>query len=270
LEHRDQAEYSTDIIFRRQADLKAIYERLTRTAIHSVKPENVAATFMGRKLNGNYQDELGSRFDTRIEGTRIKHTMGPVSLKMYDKHGFILRIETTVNDVSFFQHYRRVEHRDGTTQTKWTSVEKGIYSLPALREVLCAANRRYLEFISAIDTPTAGIDALREISDRMREGKHTYPGFSLFSAEDQVLMEALVRGEYCIRGVSNKGLRKRFPHKTSAQVSRMLKRLRIHGLIKKVGRTYHYYLTQMGRTVAIAGTKLKELVLIPQLQAALG
>ena len=83
-------------------------------------------------------------------------------------------------------------------------------------------------------------------------------------------MEALVRGEYCIRGVSNKAIRKRFPDKNSAQVSRMLKRLRIHGMIKKVGRTYHYYLTRLGRTVAIAGTKLKELVLIPQLAASLG
>ena len=265
----DQAEYSTDIIFRRQADLGAIYDRLTRTAIHTVKPENVA-TFLGRKLNGNYQDELGNRFDTRIEGTRIKHTMGPVSVKMYDKHGFILRIETTVNDVSFFKHYRRVEHRDGTTETKWTSMKKGIYSLPALREVLCAANRRYLEFISTIETPTSGIDVLRKISERLREGEHTYPGFNLFSAEDQDLMEALVRGEYCIRGVSNKAIRKRFPDKNSAQVSRILKRLRLHGVIKKVGRTYHYYLTQLGRTVAIAGTKLKELVLIPQLQASLG
>jgi hypothetical protein len=73
-----------------------------------------------------------------------------------------------------------------------------------------------------------------------------------------------------IRGVSNRANRKRFPCKTSPQVSRMLKRLRIHGLIKKVGRTYHYYLTQLGRTVAIAGIKIKELVLIPQLQAALG
>jgi hypothetical protein len=42
------------------------------------------AAAVGRELNG-HQDELGSRFDTRIEGTRIKHTMGPVPLKMYDK-----------------------------------------------------------------------------------------------------------------------------------------------------------------------------------------
>ncbi len=50
----------------------------------------------------------------------------------------------------------------------------------------------------------------------------------------------------------------------------MLKRLPIHGLIKKVGRTHHYYLTQLGRTVAIAGIKIKELVLIPQLAPDLG
>ena len=40
----------------------------------------------------------------RIEGKRIKHSMGPISIKLYDKFGRILRIETTVNDVSFFKH----------------------------------------------------------------------------------------------------------------------------------------------------------------------
>ncbi|HXJ91676.1 MAG TPA: hypothetical protein VMT20_02205 [Terriglobia bacterium] len=56
-------------------------------------------------MSGNYQDEAGNHFDPRIHGTRIKHTMSPVSLKMYDRFGLILRIET-VNDVFFFPHYR--------------------------------------------------------------------------------------------------------------------------------------------------------------------
>ena len=47
------------------------------------------------------EGEMGNRFNIRIEGTRINHTMGPVSLKMYDKFGLILRIETTVNDLTF-------------------------------------------------------------------------------------------------------------------------------------------------------------------------
>ncbi|MFL6446853.1 MAG: hypothetical protein ACJ746_04110, partial [Bryobacteraceae bacterium] len=96
----------------------------------------------------------------RIEGTRIKHTMGPVSIKLYDKFGLILRIETTVNDLTFFKHYREVEHRDGSRQTKWACMQKTIYSLPALRELLEAANRRYLEFLSAIEDPRAGRNKL--------------------------------------------------------------------------------------------------------------
>jgi hypothetical protein len=79
-----------------------------------VKPDHIA-TFRGRKLSPLYQGEMGNRFNPRIEGTRIKHTMGPVSLKMDDQFGLILRIEVTVNDVSFFQPYRTVEQRDGQT-----------------------------------------------------------------------------------------------------------------------------------------------------------
>ncbi|OPX91077.1 MAG: hypothetical protein A4E53_00766 [Pelotomaculum sp. PtaB.Bin104] len=92
-----------------------MYENLVRTAIHAVKPDNVA-TFLGRKLDGRYKDELGNNFNTRIQGTRIKHHMGPASIKLYDKQGIILRIETTVNDVTFFRHYRTVEHRDRTSE----------------------------------------------------------------------------------------------------------------------------------------------------------
>ena len=82
-------------------------------AIHTVKPDNIA-TFLGQKLHGNYEGEVGNNYNIRIEGSKIKHSMGEVSIKMYDKYGKILRIETTTNNLSFFKHYRTVEHRDGT------------------------------------------------------------------------------------------------------------------------------------------------------------
>lgn len=99
---------------------------------------------------------MGNRLNMRIEGTRIKHTMGPCSLKLCDKFGLILRIETTVNDQNFFKHYREVEHRDGNREPKWAAMQKTIYSLPALRELLAAANRRYLEFLSALEDLVTG------------------------------------------------------------------------------------------------------------------
>ena len=229
-----------------------------------MKPDNVA-TFLGRKLHPLYQGEVGSRFNTRIEGTRIKHTMGWVSIKMYDKFGLILRIETTVNDVSFFRHYRTVEQRNGIPVTKWAAMKKSIYSLPALREALQAANRRYLEFISTLDDPSAGIDRLQKVTEPVRENDRSYRGLNFFSASDQALMEALARGEFNLRGLQNKTLRAHLGEKTSGQISRLLKQLRLHGLIKKVGHTYRYYLTLLGKHVIAAGLKLKNLVLIPQL-----
>ena len=265
----DQVEFATDLVFRRREDLQAIYGTLTRTAIHTVKPDNVA-TFLGRKLHPLYQGEVGTRFNTRIEGTRIKHTMGWVSIKMYDKFGSILRIETTVNDVSFFRHYRTVEQRDGTTVTKWAAMKKSIYSLPALREALQAANRRYLEFLSTLDDPRAGIDRLQKVTEPVREKERSYPGLNFFSASDQALMETLARGEFNLRGFQNKTLRTHLGEKTTAQLSRLLKRLRLHGLIKKVGHSYRYYLTVLGKHVIATGLKLKNLVLIPQLALAPG
>src|SRR5450631_1934327 len=154
---------------------QAIYENLARTAIHTVKPDNIA-TFLGRKLSTQYEGELGNRFNIRIEGTRIKHTMGPVSIKLYDKFGLILRIETTVNDLTFFRHYREVEHRDGSRETKWASMQKTIYSLPALCELPEAANRHYLEFLSAIEDPRAGRNKLDKLSQPVEQEGRRYSG----------------------------------------------------------------------------------------------
>jgi hypothetical protein len=262
----DQVEFATDIVFQRQSDLQAIYDRLTRTAIHTVKPDNIA-TFLGRKLNANYQDEMGNRLNTRIEGTRIKHTMGPVSIKMYDKFRLILRIETTVVNVSFFKHYREVEHQNGTRSMAWAEMKKTIYSLAPLREVLSAANRRYLEFISSIEDDKAGMDKLNKISQPVAEDDRNYRGFNFFDPRDEELFETLGRGEFNISGFQNRDLRRRLRGRTSGQISRTMKRLRVHGLIKKVGRTYKYYLTGLGKHVVSLGLKLKTLYVIPALAA---
>lgn len=263
----DTTEYATDIVFDRQADLQGLYGELIRTAIHTVKPDDIA-TFLGKKLNGNYQGEMGNRYNVRLEGTRVRHSMGMASIKMYDKFGRILRIETTAKDVSFFKHYREVEQRNGESVMKFAPMKKTIYSLGALRELLSAANRRYLEFLSAIDDPSNGIDKLHKITRTVHEEARSYRGFNFFDTDDEALFVALARGEFTISGVQNKALRARFPQYNSGQMSRILRRLRTHGLIKKASHCYKYYLTVLGKQVVALGLKLKELVIIPDLAAA--
>jgi len=259
-----QSEYATDLVFKSRETLQAFYPHLLETLTHAVKPADIA-TFLGRKLNGNYQGELGNRFNRRWLGTRIKHQMGPVSIKMYDKFNRVLRLETTVNNVSFFKHYRQVQHRDGTASMRWAPMKKTIHSLPALQEVLQAANQRYLKFISSMATPQVGVEKLHQLAETKTKDQHRHKGFNLFSEEDTCLFRTLLQGEFFISGFTNKQLRCYLPNKSVSQVTRLLKRLRVHGVIKKVGKRYKYYLTDFGCQAAAMGSKLREMVVIPTL-----
>jgi len=264
-----QAEYATDIVFRSAATLAPLYDHLLRTAILAVKVSDVA-TFLGRSPKRPTDREAGSDFSIRhhglrIEGRRVRHYLGPASIKMYDKHGFILRVETTTNDVTFFRHHRMVEQLDGQRVMKLAALKKSIYSLcPDLASISRAANNRYIDFLSTIDDPTPGIKALSKISESVQERDHRYRGFNFFDDDDQTLFEILCRGEFFIHGFRNRSLRDHLKRFRSSQISRLLKRLRLHGIIKKVGKTYKYYLTELGRHVAIAGLTLKNLFLIPE------
>jgi hypothetical protein len=148
---------------------------------------------------------------------------------------------------------------------KDASLKKSIYSLPVLRELMEAANRRYLEFISEIEDPTVGIKNLKKISEPTSDGQRSYRGFNLFQGEDLKLFEGIVRGEFNIRGFQNCSLRSILPEKSGTQVSRMFKRLRMHGLIKKVKDTYKYYLTHLGQKVVNTALKLRTMFIIPSL-----
>ncbi|OOP55604.1 MAG: hypothetical protein AYP45_13925 [Candidatus Brocadia carolinensis] len=188
---------------------------------------------------------------------------GTASVKWYYKFDVVLRIETTTYDVSFFEHYRKVEHRDGTRETKVAHVKKGIYSLVPLKDILSRANHRYLEFISTLEDYRVG--RVNKISKNVTEKNHTYKGFNFFSDEDRQIFLTIACGEFNIRGFQNKNLRMKLKEKTTSQICRIIKQLRVHGLTRKITRSYKYHLTILGRNVIALGLKLKGLVIIPQL-----
>lgn len=259
-----QAEYATDIVFRRQKDLQMIYSNLISTAIHTVKPDNIA-TFLGRKITGNYKGEAGNNYTVRKEGSRIKHTMQAASIKMYDKHQQVLRFETTVNDISFFKHYRKVDHRDGSNSMAFTSMKKSIYSFGPLMEIMKTSNRRYLEFISTIEDKSVGIKRLKKVSRRVEKNRRGYKGINFFDDDDLKIIQTVLRGEFNIAGFRNKDIRRYLIDKNPGQISRLLKRLKVHGLIKKANNSYKYYLTKLGKQVSSTALKVRELILIPEM-----
>lgn len=126
-----QIECATDIMFKHPEDLEPLYDEIVRTAIFTVKPDNIA-TFLGQRITYNCKKEVGTNYNQRILGTRIKHHMGDVSIKMYDKFGSVLRIENTCNDIGTFRVKRNVEHRDGTSTEKSPLEIEYLQPLPAV------------------------------------------------------------------------------------------------------------------------------------------
>jgi len=257
-----QVEYATDLAFRSAATLAPLYEQLTRQSVLSVKAQQIAS-FLGRQITPQLAQELGSQFSTRIEGTCIKHRFGDASIKMYDKFGQILRIETTTNDVSFFKHHRKVEHRQGPPTRELAPVKKSIYSLIDLREILFGCNRRYLEHLSALDDFSAGVRALDRLTKPRQVEDKTVKGINFFDPGDNALLHALQDPRVNIAGIRRADLLALLDTLTPAQLSRQLRRLRDIGVIKRVTGSYRYYLTRIGRSATAALCHVTQNVLIP-------
>lgn len=259
-----QIEYALDISFKEPNKLKYLYENIVKTAMHTITPENIA-NFKGKRFSNLFEGESGSRYNKRILGTRIKHQMGAVSVKIYDKFGTVLRIEVTCLDVSKINIFRDVHKKDGSIEKKVAPAPKSIHSLYSLLSPFKNIALRYLECISSFDDPTDGIKKLDSVTEDVIENERKYKGFNFFNKSDEEILMAISDCKYSIHGLSNKELRKILISKTSGQISRILKRLHLHGLIKKVKRTYKYHLTFLAKQVIIAGFKFRNMSLIPDL-----
>ena len=232
----------------------------------SVKAEQIA-TFLGRQITPLVAREIGSRFSTRIEGTCVKHRFGKCSIKMYDKCGIILRIETTTNDVSFFKHHRKeAEHRNRPPTRGIAPLKKTIYSLIDLREILVGCNRRYLAHLSALDDFSAGVRALGRLTKPHEVDGKTVKGIQLLRTRRQ-----------CSAACPAKSQRQHRWHPlrpSCFRTSKCSRPLGCHdnfragcstsGVIKRIKGTYRlYYLTKAGRAATAAAERAKPATIVP-------
>ncbi len=165
----EQAEYATDVIFRRHADLQTLDRSLLHHAIASFESENVQR-FLGRKSTGHFLGDIKTRYSWRAEGARVRHQVRTNAIKMYDKSGRVLRIETTINRPREFRVRRRTRHR-GRAVARWTPTPKGVAFLERHARVGGAAHRRYLDALAAVSDPAAR--ARRSRTWRARSGSTT-------------------------------------------------------------------------------------------------
>lgn len=263
-----ESEWATDILFRSQSALQELYPRLIRHGITALSSGDVMR-FLGHRtpaqgVNGHFQGEVVTSLKRRPEGVRIKHRSGKNSVKMYDKQGTVLRVETTLNDAGPLQVYRRAEPqasrtcRSGKPVKRWRPLRKGVADL-ARRAKLCqAANDRYLASLAQVEDTTPLAKLTEKLCQPTWYSGRRVRALNPFGVEDAKLLAAVNRGEFVLHGFRNRDLRPLLfgtdectpqeARRQSAAVSRRLRLLRAHGLITKVPKTHRYQLTSLGRT----------------------
>jgi len=266
-----QAEYSTDILFKSHQALNELMPRLVEHSLVCLNANDVMA-FLGRKLVGNFKGEIVSdlgQFELkgRLPGRRIKHRMKANWIKMYDKFGVILRIETVINQPEEFKVRRRVT-RKGKRATEWVPMRKGVHWLFRYRDVSLKCNLRYLNTYTQVADPSAALRQLDRISTRRRnDNGRTVPPFNPLAHSDQDLFRALLAGEHCIHGFSNRELRAQLhdlgvqldgdERQQAARVSRLLARFHFYGLVAKVPRSRRWRVSAMGMGVMSTALRLR-------------
>jgi hypothetical protein len=273
----DQAEYSTDVLFKTPQALAQLYPRLLEHALLHFGANDIL-TFLGRRLHPCFDGEvLTTCKKERQPGARIKHRVKNNWLKMYDKFGQILRIETVINQPREFK-VRRWRQRQGRRQLLWAPMNKGVANFYRYRQVAQASNARYLEALAVVEPlPAKGKD-LDRLSQPVRFQGRRRRALNVLSPADLELFRAALLGAHRLHGLRNRDLADRLfdqvpkdpaaKRRRSARVSRLLQLLRAHGLIAKVPRSHRYRITTKGETLMGAALYVRYKALDKDLEEA--
>jgi hypothetical protein len=259
----DQAEFATDLVFKSPAALAGLYQKLLQFASLTFTPKDVLG-FLGRKCNRRFDGEVQTEVKTdRLLGTRIKHRMTRNWLKMYDKFGLILRVETVINRPREFFVHRTRFHRDGSSSKGFFPMNKDVGSLVHYQQQALACNRRYLDALAVVDDPAPAYQELRKLTEAKVEAGRSSAGFNPARREDVRLFAAVLDGDHIARGFRNKDIRAALfganvatTPRQSAAVGRLVKRLHVRQLVAKIPRTRRWRVTVAGRQLLSLAVRL--------------
>jgi len=260
-----QSEWATDFICDSPRDLEPVMDSLLRHAFMTGTGQRVLR-YMGRPVtksgypgrNTNY--EVSSRFSEYYEGVRSRHWAGSNSVKVYNEHN-ILRVETTINDPGAYRVWRRKQNDPEKAPKQLRPLRKGVADTPLRAKVCQEINDRFSAGLADMADDHPLRDLLLPLTFSLsRNGRRTRGLNPL--GRDLELLKAIADPAFGVDGISNKALREKLSRipwgagrtgkQLSGKVSRHLRILRNHGLIRKMPGRRKYLLTGKGRETTTA------------------
>jgi hypothetical protein len=258
----ESGEYATDFAFGSVESLQRVYHSLLVEHARTTLRSTDLLRFMGYRVrqddkpSEDLPGEVTTRIKELVEGTCVKHHINGNLLKMYDKFGMVLRLESLLRDLRHFKVYRATEG-DPDGPKKYLRMRQGVADIYGRAEVCEKINSRYAESLATVEDKTPLAELTKELGQRTTWKGRSVRAINPLANEDVRLLEAVGRGEFLIAGFRNRDLRaivfrdqptnsKAEARKQTAKVTRMLRLLRAHGLIAKIAKTHRYQVSEKG------------------------
>jgi hypothetical protein len=256
-----EAEYATDIAFHSAEELARRYPHWVQHAYASLGSRDLLR-FMNYRVRPDGTPlalgEVKTTIKELLEGTCLRHRILRNLLKMYDKAGSVLRLETLLADLEHFKVFRAKEGEENGPLS-YRRLRKGVADLHRRAQVSAKINERYAASLASVEDKQTLAEATQKLGQRVQWKGRPVRALNPLAELDAALLEAVNRGGFLVSGFCNRDIREiLFPEaetaneteqkRLAAKVSRLLRILRGHGLIKKVHKANRYQVTEGGRT----------------------
>jgi hypothetical protein len=247
-----QVEISRTLVLDDPRRARSFFEALVQDNIGIGRPEEVSLVF-ARRLRKPTRHPYRTRIFSSGTAVRIEFRYKHSRVKQYLKDGRALRVETVINKPADLD------------------VAARLHNLPELIDKARAVNQRLLMIEQAGQSCAIGSALYERIHQPHHEGQRT--GALRFGDQRAMaLAGALCHHLPAVTGFTNKSLRGLVAGHlgqdySQSKMSYDLRRLRLHGLIKRLPHKNTYVLTSEGIRVAVFYTKLQNQLLRPLLDA---
>jgi hypothetical protein len=253
-----QAEFSLTQVLDRPVHGRLFFEQVIRENLDLGRPEEVRLIFnrkITRRTPGSFRTRVVTQDVTPSLNVYYKNTR----IKQYHKENRALRTETTINNTYDF------------------AIGKRLHNLPKLREVGFAANRRLLEIERLSHDCMLAEDTFQTINGPVAAGRQRASGLRFADPRTHQLLQAVILFRQIAQGFRCDDLRHhlaalsgRAPEQISqGAITYQLRRLRLHGFVERLPKSFRYRVTDFGWRAALFFTRAYNRLLRPASTAAL-
>lgn len=257
-----QSEWASDLIFSSPKDLGDIMDSLLRHA-HVNGTSARVLRYMDRPLTvagrpyASSRDEVITRLNQFNDGFRIRHWVDRNSVKIYNEKN-VLRVETTINNPKKFKVFRHKTGQSLDEPKTRLPIRKGVADTPLRAQVSRDVNNRIMEDIALFKNEFPARDVVTPFVRPVIKNSRRFRPLDI-TGKDRLILQLIGDPALKISGLTNKALQqklagtsyalRRNSKQLSAKISRHLKLLRMHGVIKKMPRQNRYLLTEKGASL---------------------